>query len=399
MTRGWTRQAMALFTWMAVLFAIPLLCWWGTRQFAASSNLGGAFLTLLVLGSGGVALLVGLIGAGIVGAVTRTKTASLAGALCGAFVALAVVNSLNESQQQTDWAPEWAQYQELRDLIALARTGDASAIAARLGTLRHLSLPRAVCQLTKDDPVNGYSHLFGERDPGSHAPLTIAQVMTVAEAAAAASAPTGHTEASLYAVLAMLTRRDTVASFPAWIGVWKKAHGGGDLRHLAIATPYDGAPDCAWGSTELLAETPLSAWRDPAITAWLASGLAFLPEQQRHVLNAVDRAATLQAAVKSGVNPNAVEPGREMWPVLVSNAAPWGWRTHNEADPDEVAQLVEEFVRQGADTQAADPESRTACDIVSAIEACPCEGEAPAHRHRRLQASERIRKAVCTGKP
>jgi hypothetical protein len=266
--------------------------------------------------------------------------------------------------------------------------------------LQHFSVPRAICELTQPNPIGSYSYMVDDADHIANQPVPTKQLMLVADIVAYSAIPENQKEAALYIVLSMLTQREPVTEFPAWIAIWRKAHDA-PVTHLQSLTPYDAeSASCEWSSTERLAATPLVAWQDAAINVWLESGLAFTPEQHRYVLNAVERASTLTAAINAGVNPNAVTPGREAWPVMASLATPLMWRLFNDQDPDTVAQLVVTLVQHGTDINALTPATppqpgESACEIFRSSAHCPCEDESAEHKQARLRALKKIEQVVC----
>jgi hypothetical protein len=200
-------------------------------------------------------------------------------------------------------------------------------------------------------------------------PFTIEQLMQVGDAITASEATHDAKDIAIFALLRMLAERESADTFPSWLALWQKVHASRPREYLVTdSSTYHNlsSEDCFVPDTLQLALVPMRAWGDDAITAWLASGLKFTSEQQRIALETVTRASTLSAAIKAGVDPNArsltglgFPQSPDSYPVMDTIAGGIGLRL-NQLEPNEVADLVAEFKRQGTDLSP--PGMISACD-------------------------------------
>lgn len=418
MTSRWARHAFAFVGWALLVSAIGVGAWWLLNQ--RLDGLG--WMAAGILAGTAVALLSTCIAAIGIGWATRTLAASLLGLSCGLPLALGGIGAMNEAdrrqaalqerEQEETWARQREEFSALRQVV---RGGDDAEILRAFRALRHFSTAQAVCTLSTDLREGIVNHLFeesGNSDPASFVPHPVptSQLMRVAEVLAANAADEKEKDTILYAALRMLTRREPVASFAGWIELWKRTHGPEPLKALVSehqVTAEQRDIDCPVASSLRLADTPLTAWGDEAIVVWLDSGLAFVPEQHRTVLDHVTRASTLAAAVKSGVDPNAAWPGGELDgvdrdPIMLKLADGAALRMDLSDEPEEVAALIEEFVRQGAVLRAGYRSDTTPCTMYRFRETvehvCPCNPERPGHAQAQERAVKRIRAALCGGR-
>ena len=411
----WSRHVLAFVCWGLPVSAIIIVTKWQLQQ--PLDGLG--WMASAILAGAAFALLVTFVAALGIGRSTRTLIASLLGVLCGVPLALDITAAMDEADrqqaaeqrkvQEEAWARQREEFRALRQSI---RAGDSEEILRAFKALRHFSTVKAMCALSTDLTHRDLHGLFDEsRDTDDAAfvkyPIPSAQLMRVAEVLASNAADEKEKDTILYAALRMLTRREPVASFEGWIELWKRTHGPEPLKalvseHHVTAEQHD--IDCPVGTSLDLADKPLTAWGDEAIVVWLGSGLDFVPEQHRTVLDHVTRPGTLVAAVKSGVNPNAAWPGMELDgadrdPIMLKLAGDAALRMDLSAEPEEVAALIEEFVRQGAVLRAGYRSDETPCTMYRFRETvehvCPCDPERPGHAQAQERAVKRIRAALC----
>jgi len=412
------RHVLAFVRWWLPVCSVCIGAKWLLQQ--PLDGLGWMASIILAGAAGG--LLMVFVAALLTGWSTRTLAASLLGALCGLPVALTAIGAMEESDQQQAadqrraheeaWAKQREEFQALKQAIS---AGDSAEILRGFKALRHFSTARAVCALSTDLTFGTVDTLFEEssnQDPDTFVkyPIPSARLMRVAEVLASNTADEKEKDTVLYAALRMLTRREPVESFAPWIALWKRTHGPEPLKVLVSEHPLSPEhynTDCPVSSTLKLADLPLTAWGDDAIVLWLDSGLAFVPAQHRIVLNHVTRARTLAAAVKSGVNPNAAWPSAgadevvDNDPIMPRLAREAPLRMDQSTEPEEVAALIEEFVRQGANLRAGRSPDETACKLYLGDETvehvCPCKPERPGHAQAQERAVKRTRAALCAG--
>lgn len=357
-------------TWFAALAAI-LLC--GGFYMDKIINGPTAYLSIYLaaglLALVAVAVVVALIIALVSGLASGTAMVSLAGALAGTAVGflgalmLAAPPSYEETRRQAGLERLEAEKDRAREFLPFAEAtgnGDRDAIREAVEAFNAMPLTDAVCLLTKEyvraDPYDPY---FPGLKEDTERPFSSERPMLVADVIAESGVPLETKQHALYTVLEMLERREGVAVFGPWIRIWKKAHAPRELQYLEVEPdPHAPFSSCPAPETAYFASA-IGSWGNDAIHVWMDNGLLFAPSQHRRVLYNVADAATLAAAIRSGVNPNPEEEGSA--PVIFGFVESLGRRFEDARRPEDVADLLDEFTRVGTEIRTARANGETVC--------------------------------------
>ena len=367
-----------------------------------SSENAGYALPFIAMGA--VAII--LIAATIIGLLTKTFKTSISGALVGLplsyLTVLLFTGVLNFTSQKEINAKD----DEFRNLLTVLQSGKKDEIALGLKNLKNISAPLAMCILSGSregpyasllTPVNSTAIL-------PKYPFSLNAILDINETAAGLNLPGEEIDAIFYQSLKAITERSSVPHFAHWATLWDKTHAQQTTRTIQIIKPYRLKDNyCGWGSTLDVVSEVIETWSDEGILAWLNTNHIFIPEQQRYVLKKVMSATTLEKMIVSGTDINAKYPGETkdatgLTSLMAQRAYSFSQMINEAKDPASVTQLVQSFVRLGADLKSKDSGRQTPCQIFSATETYlnKNNSESKSSFTEKQKAFKAIQKLLCT---
>lgn len=341
----WVIGTLWLFATFVAAFA--LMAWLQRSGFDATQR--RFFLAVCLVAGGAVVVVAGLL--------SRSLLASCAGAALGVLIGGFAHHALT-AQAAARIADAQARESAGYHAVVQAAAGDAgtAAVADAWQRVDRIAASRLVCRAVLDDGVS------------------LDTLMRMGEglvAAGDAAAPIGVRRHALLLVLAEIEmRHDIDGRLPAWLSLWR-SHEPPGTATVDADFPVTSDPDdeCAAIGNGYTIAGILGEGGLPVLALWHEAGFALTPWQQQAVLSALVDAEDVDAALSARAPPLDVDAvGRGYLTMsdttaLMEQAFGAGLRLQSVPEDAEAIDVVEAFLRHGADPALTDHTGRDACAL------------------------------------